>query len=97
MVLSHVIEVLTSACLGDLMRDWIWKPLKMSNTFFSLDDALHAAHVKNDVNLAGPYFWDPVKNATIREEYFSSNITSGASNIISNVVDYSLYLSTMID
>ena len=97
MLLSHVIETLTGAYLGNLMRAWIWTPLNMSNTFFNLTDALRFGNSSYDVKLAVPYFWDSVENATIREEYFSSNITSGASNTISNVLDYVLYLRAMTD
>ena len=64
---------------------------------FNLSNALHTAKHNRSVDMAVPYYWDTVENASIREEYISSEVIYGAGNIISNVLDYRLWLCTMID
>ena len=64
---------------------------------FNLANALHTAKHNRSVDMAVPYYWDTVENASIREEYISNEVIYGAGNIISNVLDYRLWLRTMID
>ena len=95
--LSHVIGTLAAADLGDVLRDWVWKPLNMEHTFFNIADALRATKRDWNVHMAVSYHWDTVKNTSIPEQYFSGQLLSGAGDVISNVLDYTLWLRAMMD
>ncbi|RYP60415.1 hypothetical protein DL769_008118 [Monosporascus sp. CRB-8-3] len=53
LVASHVIQTLTGRWLGTTMREWIWAPLGMKSTYFSLEDAQAGPE-----DLASGYYWD---------------------------------------
>ena len=100
LVLAHAVETLTGGrWLGDTLRQWIWAPLGMASTFFSLDDArAAAADTRTPVSLAQGYYWDvdggdafvPVPHMPLEE-------VSGAGGIISTVNDYAKWLRCWID
>ncbi|KAH7021025.1 beta-lactamase/transpeptidase-like protein [Microdochium trichocladiopsis] len=54
LAVSRALEVVTGRWLGDVMRDWIWEPLGMQSTYFSLQDAQRA----RPGSLAEGYYWD---------------------------------------
>ena len=92
---SLFIETWTGRWLGEILRERIWKPLGMNNTFFSLSDA-EAAVSARKLSLAQGYLWH---NRT--QEYSSlaqmdEDVISGAGNVISNVLDYTKWLRCMM-
>lgn len=88
---SHAIEKLTEKPLGEFLRDRIWKPLKMDNTYWtSLDE--HANH--NTLGLG--YAWDATKNLYVPEPLPDVASASGAGAIISSVLDYASWIRCMI-
>lgn len=93
---AHAIEVVTGEWLGDFLRKRIWEPLEMKSTFFSLDDARQYAISKdNDATLAVPYGWDEA-TLEIKEIPYCEGVLSGAGAVISNVLDYSKYVRSMM-
>ncbi|MCJ1469463.1 hypothetical protein MMC07_008096 [Pseudocyphellaria aurata] len=93
--LAHVVESLTGRWLGHFLRTRIWEPLSMSSTFFSLADAKTA--VDRGESFARGYFWENISQTYVPEEYIDCSLLSGAGGVISNVLDYSKYLRSMID
>jgi CubicO group peptidase (beta-lactamase class C family) len=80
-VASHIIETLTGEWLGDLMAQRIWKPLGMTGTFFSKEDAIRA---KED--LARGYYFEDGSYQNV--PWMPLDGVSGAGSVISNAVDY---------
>ena len=96
--ISHAIETLTSKWLGDFIRDRIWEPLNMQSSFFSLKDALRASSNRNsNTKLAHGYMWDNDTGAYMDVDWPDFPSVSGAGSIISNVLDYSLWIRSLID
>ena len=101
-VMSHVIETLTGMWLGDFLRLKIWSPLGMNNTYFSLKDAQQgvARDQERDpdtkTHLAHGYFWENATKTYIPEPYEEYPSDSGDGAIISSVLDYALWLRSMI-
>lgn len=93
MTLSYVLESITGAWLGDFMRERIWLPLGMTQTFFTPSDA--TAH--GEGRLATGYQWDNETQSYVSVPWEDSRIESGAGSIISTVLDYAKYLNAMID
>ena len=93
---AHVVETLTGDWLGNFLRDRIWDPLSMSSTYFSLDDVLNAVTTKNET-LAVGYYWNNSTKQYTHEEWTNDTESEGAAGVISNVLDYSKWLRTMID
>ena len=95
-VAQLVVENLTGMWLGDFLRVRIWEKLAMSSTFFSLDDALDAVATNNET-LAVGYHWNNVTQQYVPEKYINDTTSEGAGAIISNVLDYTKWLRTMMD
>ena len=93
---GYVVDTLTGMWLGDVLRDRIWKPLSMSSTFFSLNDAKDAVATKNET-LALGYYWKNSTQQYIPEEWGDEKSSEGAGGVISSVLDYTKWLRTMID
>ena len=36
---SHAVEAITGRTMGALLREWIWDPLGMGETFYDVEDA----------------------------------------------------------
>ncbi|CAK7215784.1 hypothetical protein SBRCBS47491_002601 [Sporothrix bragantina] len=104
LVLSHAIETLlavdakTRPWLGDVLHDWIWQPLGMTSTFFSLDDARAAPNV-----LAQGYYYngdndkESTGNSYVSVPHMPLEEVSGAGATISTVRDYAQWLRCWID
>ncbi|KAJ5334965.1 hypothetical protein N7452_007368 [Penicillium brevicompactum] len=94
---SHALEQRTGIPLGTFMKNRIWKPLKMNDTYFG------AAEAKEEPSSAARfvqgYDWIPAGNggsfATRPEHDWPSN--SGAGAIHSNVTDYARWAKELID
>ncbi|CAK7271858.1 hypothetical protein SEPCBS119000_004822 [Sporothrix epigloea] len=108
LVLSHAVETLLTAdgkrpWLGDVLRSWLWQPLGMASTFFSLDDARAAPNT-----LAQGYYYDGSvaglggdvgdgKSSFVAVPHMPLEEVSGAGAVISSVRDYSRWLRCWID
>ncbi|KAL8783326.1 MAG: hypothetical protein Q9213_004701 [Squamulea squamosa] len=96
MTLSYVIETLTGSWLGDVLWDRIWKPLNMTRTYFSLNEAQLA--VDNGVaQLTAGHVWNNQTQKYIPVEWMDLPFISGAGHIISNVLDYAKWLQCLMD
>lgn len=89
---SHAVEVRTGEKLANFLSRRIWQPLGMSDTYFVLSDA-----EKSGKPFSKGYYWDKEKNENVPVPYMDMPEISGAGCNISNVVDYSKWLRTMIN
>ena len=94
---AHIVETLTGDWLGNFLRDRIWDPLSMSSTYFSLSDVKKNAMTTKNETLAVGYYWNNSTKQYIYEEWTNDTESEGAGGVISNVLDYSKWLRTMID
>lgn len=90
-VLSHVIETVTSSWIGDVLRQVIWQPLGMQSTFFSYGEARTSRKV-----IATGYFWDEDAEEYVAVEEDPVEFSSGAGAIITNAVDYSKWVKCLL-
>ena len=98
---SHALETVTDEWLGKTLRDRIWDPLGMSNTFFTLQDPKKAVDA-GKVKLATGYLWeesdtDQGNGQCQPLEAVNFPEVSGAGAIISNVVDYAEWLKALMN
>lgn len=95
LVVSHAIETLTAGrWLGDTMREWIWAPLGMRSTYFSLEEAERAPE-----HLASGYYWDYSGKGGGKfgeVPHMSLEGGSGAGGIVSNVLDYARWVRSLL-
>ena len=96
---SHAFEVTTDQPLRKSLKEKIWEPLEMRNTFLDLADAKRAAS-SGDVNLANGFSWDREaengKGAFKQEDHMDFSYIAGAGAIISNVLDYANWLIALM-
>ena len=92
---SHFIETYTGKWLGQTLRERIWEPLAMDDTFFSLSDA-EAATYTGRVSLARGYSWLNRTREYLSVPYVDSDVVSGAGATISNVLDYAKWLRCLM-
>lgn len=90
--LSHVVETVTNTTLGDFMARWIWDPLNMMSTYFSLADAQ-----RSTFPIAKGYIWSGRKQAYVQRKYLDLPSISGAGAIISNVLDCAHWVRMMVN
>ena len=95
MAVSHFVETYTNTWLGDFLSSRIWKPLEMSNTFFSYSDA-NASSATGDTHLARGYVWVNSTQDYQGLSWLDGGTGSGAGSVISNVLDYSKWLRCMM-
>ena len=88
---SHFIETWTGRWLGEVLKERIWKPLGMNNTFFSLSDAS-----AGKFSLAQGYLWHNRTQEYSTLAQMDADVVSGAGNTISNVLDYTKWLRCMM-
>ncbi|RAK77813.1 beta-lactamase/transpeptidase-like protein [Aspergillus fijiensis CBS 313.89] len=94
MVASHVLEQLSGTGLGSLMKERIWKPLGMTDTYFSNKEVLACPSTAR--RLVKGYTWDPTANRHVERPYMDYAPTTGTGAIVSNVLDYAKWIRTMI-
>ncbi|KAI9742541.1 MAG: hypothetical protein M1818_003681 [Claussenomyces sp. TS43310] len=92
---SHIIETRTGKVLGDYLRERIWNPLEMRQTYWTMKEALDAEE-KGAVQLARGYAWDSESGQFVSESLPDYIGVSGAGAIISNVLDYAKWLRCMM-
>jgi len=91
-VATHVIETLTGGrWLGDVLREWIWVPLGMKSTYFSLPDALAAPE-----HMAGGYVWDTLTDKFASVPFMPVDEVGGAGSVISCVDDYVKWIRSLL-
>ncbi|PSR74025.1 beta-lactamase/transpeptidase-like protein, partial [Coniella lustricola] len=96
-VATHVVETLTGGrSLGAVLREWIWEPLGMQGTYFSLEDALAAAarerREEEGHYVASGYSWDPRTQTFTTVELMPTDEVGGAGAVMSTVDDYTKWL-----
>ncbi|KAJ4393045.1 hypothetical protein N0V93_002251 [Gnomoniopsis smithogilvyi] len=90
-VAGHVIQTLTGRWMGDLLREWIWEPLGMHSTYFSIEDALAAPE-----HFAAGYSWDKERGEFLSVPYMPTDEISGAGAVVSCVEDYTRWIRMML-
>ncbi|KAJ6784052.1 hypothetical protein PWT90_00339 [Aphanocladium album] len=90
-VLSHVVETVTSSWLGHVLRNVIWQPLGMTSTFLSYSDARQSGK-----EIATGYFWDEDAEDYVAVEEDPVQFSSGAGAIITNAIDYSKWVKCLL-
>jgi CubicO group peptidase (beta-lactamase class C family) len=90
MFAAHIIEILTSCKIGDLMGDQIWKPLGMTSTFASLEDAENA-----EEDLARGYYYSDGEYHEV--DWMEIGPCKCCGNVISNVLDYAKWARAIMN
>ena len=86
---AHAVETVVAMPMSRILRDWIWRPLGMHETFYTLDDALKCAEDSNgDVKMARSYLWDNQAQAQVEVPFTDIPPPNGSGGIITNVLDY---------
>lgn len=91
--MGHLIEIVTGKTLGDFLRERIWAPIGMNETFISFAEA-RAARPRVDISRG--YYTDRAGNSVDVGDYDWSQ-SSGAGNMVSSATDYAKWLRVMID
>lgn len=94
---AHAIQTVTGEWMGDLLRKWIWEPLGMTETFYSLDDASACRSGNVDCVMARAHRWDNSTKDYTEVSWEDIPFTNGASGVISNVLDYTKWVRTLIN
>ncbi|EFQ33992.1 penicillin-binding protein [Colletotrichum graminicola] len=90
--MGYLTSVLTESWLGDFFQEYLWKPMRMNETYFSLSDAERSGLV-----LAREYYYDSLHKKHFEVPHDPSSAEEGAGGIISTVLDYAKYLRVMIN
>ncbi|KAI0888186.1 beta-lactamase/transpeptidase-like protein [Annulohypoxylon maeteangense] len=92
MVVSHAIQTLTGRWLGDTMKERIWTPLGMNDTFLSVEQAMDGGR-----EVAGGYYWDyKGKGGFVEVPKLGLELANGAGGVVSNVRDYARWVRCLI-
>ena len=91
LVLSHVIETITGKGLGEVMKELIWDPLGMTDTYLDLDQAQAAQN-----HFAAGYHWDEKDKKFKEVPYVGVIEVSGAGAIISTANDFTKWLKCLL-
>ncbi|TQN71635.1 Serine beta-lactamase-like protein LACTB, partial [Colletotrichum shisoi] len=89
---AHLVEVLAGTRLGAFLRDRLWAPTGMDETYFSLAGARRSGLV-----LASEYYYDPVRGGHVELPHEPSSGEEGAGSVVSTVLDYAKYLRVMVE
>ncbi|RMZ14222.1 hypothetical protein D0862_02089 [Hortaea werneckii] len=95
---SHAIETVTNTSMATLLKQWMWEPLGMRETFYNLAAALnYAANSGGRVNMATGYLYDNLTSHSMVPVPFSHiPPENGAGGVISNVLDYTKWIQTFL-
>ncbi|RHZ52915.1 uncharacterized protein CDV56_105763 [Aspergillus thermomutatus] len=84
----------TGRDLGSLLKDRIWKPLGMRDTYFSVHEAQACPSASS--RLVRGYTWDADAHTQIPEPYMDYAPTTGCGAMVSSVEDYALWVRALI-
>lgn len=90
--LGYVIEVLTGKPLGQVLKEMLWAPLGMDNTYSSNKDANESAHEH-----AKSYVWNSEKGELEEKPLVEIGHAGGAGFVISNVLDYAKWVKCLLN
>ncbi|KAE9363902.1 putative penicillin-binding protein [Stipitochalara longipes BDJ] len=88
---AHLIETVTNQSLQSFLRDNIWLPLDITETYLSLSDTQDA---HRDISQG---FFVSLDGEVTPTNRISTDILHGAGNIHSSVSDYAKWISTMLN
>lgn len=90
-VLARATDAVTGQRFPDILRDKIWGPLKMDNTFLDTYQALNSG-----LQLARGYNWNAEHQEQREYPVESVRSSSGAGGTLSNVVDYAKWIHCLL-
>ncbi|KAM3416566.1 UPF0214 protein YfeW [Cercospora zeina] len=85
-----LLERHTGLKLEEVLQNWIWKPLGMTSTTFSVQQSIGSGE------LAVGYYWDEEGETYVPEPYYDLLPIAGAGATISSVNDYSLWIKALL-
>lgn len=94
MSISHALEQWTGTSLGSFLKERIWDPLGMNDTYFSIHEVLRSPELQR--RLVRGYIWIPETNSYNPEPYMNYPPTTGTGAIVGNVLDYAKWLRALI-
>ncbi|PWY88225.1 beta-lactamase/transpeptidase-like protein [Aspergillus heteromorphus CBS 117.55] len=91
---SHLLESLTHKPMSQTLKERIWTPLGMNDTYFDV----HAVRTDPALSprLATGYVFDPVLNTQVSVPYLNYAPTTGTGAIVSTVLDYAHWIRALI-
>ncbi|CAD0110638.1 unnamed protein product, partial [Aureobasidium uvarum] len=93
---SHVLQTVTGKPHANLLREWIFEPLGMNESYYSREDAVTCQTSNPHCVLADSYQWNKETASYQKWALNQSNPPNGAGGIISNVNDYSKWVHTLM-
>ena len=93
---SHVLQTVTGKPQADLLREWIFEPLGMNQSYYSREDAANCQALNPHCILADSYAWNKDTKSYQKWALNVADPSDGAGGIISNVVDYSKWIHTLM-
>ncbi|TKA21714.1 hypothetical protein B0A50_08709 [Salinomyces thailandicus] len=97
-VVAHALETVTRSSMTELLRNRIWKPLGMLETFFDLTDALAYAESSDEVTMATGYLYDNLtSHSYVAVPWSDLPPADGAGGVVSNVQDYTRWIQTFLN
>ena len=93
---SHVLQSVTRKPQADLLREWIFEPLGMNQSYYSRENAAHCQTLNPHCILADSYAWNQDTESYQKWALNVADPANGAGGIISNVVDYSKWIHTLM-
>lgn len=93
---SRCITTRLETPFGVLLKDHNFDPLGMKHTTYDLEDAQNLAKANGDIQLARGHRWDSRAGEHVLVPWEETPRSNGAGGIISNVLDYSLWLRHLL-
>ncbi|KAJ5308602.1 hypothetical protein PENANT_c044G04768 [Penicillium antarcticum] len=94
MTVSHALEQIEGRPFGDIIKARILEPLGMNDTYFSVQEVSKDPTLSP--RLARGYTWDVDSKKYVAEPYMNDVAVTGAGAMVSNVLEYTKWLRTMI-
>ncbi|KAI4716300.1 DnaJ-domain-containing protein [Aureobasidium sp. EXF-10727] len=93
---SHVLQSVTGKPQATLLREWIFEPLGMNESYYSREDAATCQTSNPRCVLADSYQWNKETASYQKWALDQANPPDGAAGVISNVNDYSKWVHTLM-